>query len=154
MATAVVTSSETRSITLTLIVAVQSSSMLALTIADANSTADSCHVDKIEETTARSPQKRELLARCFTVCQTAVSNIDFRHQVLRLLVKIHNALLEAEVDYISACRCLRILGDGPAISQNILKLLVGPIEQKLLAYQVALDLVESDNQAMLLSVEE
>ena len=57
MATAVVTSSETRSITLTLIVAVQSSSMLALTIADANSTADSCHVDKIEETTARSPQK-------------------------------------------------------------------------------------------------
>jgi 26S proteasome regulatory subunit N2 len=67
---------------------------------------------------------------------------------------MHNALPEAEIDYVSTCRCLQILEDAPAISEIVLKLLVGSTEQKLLAYQVAFDLVESDNQALLLSVAE
>jgi 26S proteasome regulatory subunit N2 len=49
---------------------------------------ESRRADKVEEAISRCPQKKEFFAHVFTVCQTVVSSRDFRHQILRLLVKV------------------------------------------------------------------
>ncbi|CDH53515.1 probable rpn2-26s proteasome regulatory subunit [Lichtheimia corymbifera JMRC:FSU:9682] len=93
-----------------------------------------------------SPSK--LLPYVLEVCMTLVQNLDFRNQVLRLLVSLYHELQEP--DYISISQCLVHLNDHSACNE----LLQGLIEkdQELMAYQIAFDLEESATQDFLLKI--
>lgn len=68
-----------------------------------------------------SPSK--LLPYVLEVCMTLVQNLDFRNQVLRLLVSLYRELQEP--DYISISQCLVHLNDHSACNE----LLQGLIEK-------------------------
>jgi 26S proteasome regulatory subunit N2 len=106
-------------------------------------------LDKVEEVLQRGPTA-ELLPHCFTVSQTLILSRDYRVQVVQLLVKMFNG--SDAPDYLSLCRCLQVLDDAGAVAQILDKLVRGTIEEALLAYQIAFDVCESDNQNFLARV--
>lgn len=107
-------------------------------------------LDKIEEAIARAPAKGPLIAHIFQVSQTLILSRQFRLQVLDVLVRVHATI--ADPEYVSICQCLQFLNRASEVAQILDDLLRGPEEKALLAYQVAFDLVESENQHFLIDV--
>ncbi|KAF7725612.1 proteasome regulatory particle base subunit [Apophysomyces ossiformis] len=93
-----------------------------------------------------SPNK--LLSYVLDVCMTLVQNLEFRNQVLRLLVSLYQNL--EEPDYISVSQCLVHLND-PKTCTEMLKSLIDK-EEALMAYQIAFDLEENATQDFLSKV--
>ncbi|OBZ82826.1 26S proteasome non-ATPase regulatory subunit 1 [Choanephora cucurbitarum] len=91
---------------------------------------------------------QELLSYVLEVCMTLVQNLEFRNQVLRLLVDLYKTLKNP--DYISISQCLVHLNDSSSCA-DMLKSLV---EQKneLMAYQISFDLEENATQEFLSKV--
>ena len=116
---------------------------------------ESLRLDKVEETINKSPDPTAMLTHCFDVCQTLVSNREFRLKVLAVLVKLHKEAVKP--DFISMCQCLQYLGDHESVSEVLSRLVVqeeegGDDMNVLVAYQAAFDLVENENQAFLMNV--
>ncbi|GAA5807641.1 hypothetical protein MFLAVUS_001011 [Mucor flavus] len=90
----------------------------------------------------------KLLTYVLDVCMTLVQNLEFRNQVLRLLVELYKTL--ESPDYISISQCLVHLND-PSSCADMLK---GLIEKKdeLMAYQISFDLEENATQEFLSKV--
>lgn len=111
---------------------------------------ESKRLDVIEDVISKG-NPHELLAFVVEVSMTLVQNLQFRNQVLRLLVKLYNNL--EEPDYVSVSQCLVHLND-PASCATMLKDLVSKNtdESLLMAYQIAFDLEESANQDFLLRI--
>ncbi|KAL1935717.1 hypothetical protein VTP01DRAFT_4857 [Rhizomucor pusillus] len=93
-----------------------------------------------------SPHK--LLPYVLEVCMTLVQNLEFRNQVLRLLVELYQSL--DEPDYISVSQCLVHLNDTTTCAKLLLDLIAKG--QELMAYQIAFDLEESATQDFLSKV--
>ncbi|KAE8712246.1 26S proteasome non-ATPase regulatory subunit 1-like protein B [Hibiscus syriacus] len=75
----------------------------------------------------------------------------FRHEVLRILVKVYQQL--PSPDYLSTSQCLMFLDEPEGVAKILEKLLRSENkEDALLAFQVAFDLVENEQQAFLLNV--
>ncbi|KAI8097880.1 armadillo-type protein [Gilbertella persicaria] len=91
---------------------------------------------------------QELLAYVLEVCMTLVQNLEFRNQVLRLLVNLYKTL--ENPDYISISQCLVHLNDFSACA-DMLKHLVEK-DNELMAYQVSFDLEENATQEFLSKV--
>ncbi len=107
-------------------------------------------LDKIEEAIARAPAKGALIAHIFQVSQTLILSRQFRLKVLDVLVQVHATI--ADPEYVSICQCLQFLNRAQEVAKILDDLLRGPEEKALLAYQVAFDLVESENQHFLIDV--
>ena len=107
-------------------------------------------LDKLEEAISRSENAPAMLSYCLRLSQTFVNRREFRHEVLRLLVKNYQALQQP--DYLSICQCLMFLDNSEAVAIILDKLLRGDKNDALLAYQVAFDLFENEYQKFLLNV--
>ncbi|KAI7851623.1 armadillo-type protein [Circinella umbellata] len=93
-----------------------------------------------------SPHK--LLPYVLEVCMTLVQNLDFRNQVLRLLVTLYRELQEP--DYISISQCLVHLNDSSSCTELLRDLIEK--DDVSMAYQIAFDLEENATQDFLLRV--
>ncbi|KAH8555091.1 armadillo-type protein [Umbelopsis sp. PMI_123] len=111
---------------------------------------ESKRLDVVEDVISKG-NPHELLSFVIEVSMTLVQNLQFRNQVLRLLVKLYQNL--DEPDYVSVSQCLVHLND-PAACSDMLKTLVtkNTDESLLMAYQIAFDLEESATQDFLLKV--
>ncbi|SAM01373.1 hypothetical protein [Absidia glauca] len=90
----------------------------------------------------------KLLPYVLEVSMTLVQQLEFRNQVLQLLVELYQNLQEP--DYISISQCLVHLNDSPAAAK-LLKELIEKNEE-LMAYQIAFDLEEIATQDFLSKV--
>lgn len=90
----------------------------------------------------------KLLSYVLDVCMTLVQNLEFRNEVLRLLVDLYKTL--ENPDYISISQCLVHLNDSTSCA-DMLKSLVDK-ENELMAYQISFDLEENATQEFLLKV--
>lgn len=113
---------------------------------------ESYRLDVVEEAIIKSGKAVELLDYALKVCHTLIVSMHFRHEVLKLLVKLYTSA--EEPDYINICQCLMFLGDAEEVSAILDRLLKGSEEDALLAYQVAFDLHENEIQQFLLQVGE
>lgn len=111
---------------------------------------ESKRLDVIEDVISKG-NPHELLSFVVEVSMTLVQNLQFRNQVLRLLVKLYNNL--EEPDHVSVSQCLVHLND-PASCAVMLKDLVSKNtdDSLLMAYQIAFDLEESATQDFLLKI--
>lgn len=107
-------------------------------------------LDKLEEAITRSENAPAMLSYCLRLSQTFVNRREFRHEVLRLLVKSYQALQQP--DYLSICQCLMFLDEASTVAGILDKLLKGDKNDALLAYQVAFDLFVNEYQKFLLNV--
>ncbi|GAN10768.1 26S proteasome non-ATPase regulatory subunit 1 [Mucor ambiguus] len=90
----------------------------------------------------------KLLSYVLDVCMTLVQNLEFRNEVLRLLVDLYKTL--ENPDYISISQCLVHLNDSTSCA-GMLKSLVDK-KDELMAYQISFDLEENATQEFLSKV--
>ncbi|XP_006652792.1 26S proteasome non-ATPase regulatory subunit 1 homolog A-like [Oryza brachyantha] len=107
-------------------------------------------LDKLEEAIVRCDNIHGALSYCINLSHQYVNHREYRFEVLRCLVKIYQTL--PHPDYLSICQCLMFLGEPETVANILDKLLSGSEDDALLAYQIAFDLVENENQAFLLNV--
>ncbi|VAH09610.1 unnamed protein product [Triticum turgidum subsp. durum] len=107
-------------------------------------------LDKLEEAIARCANIHGALSYCINLSHQYVSHREYRSEVLRCLVKIYQTL--PHPDYLSICQCLMVLGEPETVANILDTLLSGSQDDALIAYQIAFDLVENENQAFLLNV--
>ncbi|KAK5841047.1 hypothetical protein PVK06_009955 [Gossypium arboreum] len=108
-------------------------------------------LDKLEEAITKSENVHAILAYCTHVSHSFVYRREYRHEVLRLLVKVYQKL--PSPDYLSTSQCLMFLDEPEGVANILEKLLRSENkEDALLAFQVAFDLVENEHQAFLLNV--
>ncbi|KAE8714553.1 26S proteasome non-ATPase regulatory subunit 1-like protein A [Hibiscus syriacus] len=108
-------------------------------------------LDKLEEAITRSENVHATLAYCTNISHSFIYRREFRHEVLRLLVKLYQQL--SSPDYLSISQCLMFLDEPEGVANLLEKLLRSENkEDALLAFQVAFDLVENEQQAFLLNV--
>ncbi|KAI3746909.1 hypothetical protein L6452_09351 [Arctium lappa] len=108
-------------------------------------------LDKLKEAITNSDNVHATLSYCMNVSHAFVNRREYRCEVLRLLVKVYQDL--ASPDYLNICQCLMFLDEPRGVSTILEKLLRSKnIDDAMLAFQIAFDLVENEHQAFLLSV--
>ncbi|XP_059632182.1 26S proteasome non-ATPase regulatory subunit 1 homolog A-like [Cornus florida] len=108
-------------------------------------------LDKLEEGITRSDIVPATLSYCIHISHLFVNRREYRHEVLRLLVKVYQQL--PSPDYLSICQCLMFLDEAEGVASILEKFLRSENkEDALLAFQIAFDLVENEHQAFLLKV--
>ncbi|CAM8903056.1 unnamed protein product [Rhodiola kirilowii] len=108
-------------------------------------------LDKLEEAITRSDNVQGTLSYCINVSHSFVNRREYRHEVLRLLVKVYEKL--SSPDYLSICQCLMFLDEPNGVASILEKLLRSENkDDALMAFQIAFDLVENEHQAFLLKV--
>ncbi|KAI9023487.1 armadillo-type protein, partial [Phycomyces nitens] len=108
---------------------------------------ESQRLDVVKAIVEKGPANK-LLSYVLDVCMTLVQNLEFRNQVLRLLVTLYQGLKEP--DYVSVSQCLVHLND-PSTCAEMLQSLVKKGEE-LMAYQISFDLEENATQEFLSKV--
>ncbi|XP_044739482.1 26S proteasome non-ATPase regulatory subunit 1 [Chrysoperla carnea] len=88
-----------------------------------------------------------MLSYAFQVAMSLIQNRAFRNIVLRSLVELYKGL--ATADYVNMCQCLIFLDDPISVAEILDKLINGPEENELMAYQIAFDLYDSATQQFL-----
>ncbi|KAL8026545.1 hypothetical protein ABFX02_14G035400 [Erythranthe guttata] len=108
-------------------------------------------LDKLEEAVIRSDNVHATINYCIDVSHSFVNRREYRLEVLRLLVKVYQQL--PSPDFLSVCQRLMFLDEPEAVA-NILEQLLRSedVDEALLAFQIAFDLVENEHQAFLLKV--
>ncbi|PKA62417.1 26S proteasome non-ATPase regulatory subunit 2 1A [Apostasia shenzhenica] len=108
-------------------------------------------LDKLEEAITWSDNVHGALSYCINLSHSFVYHWEYRCEVLRLLIKIYQGL--SSPDYVSICQCLMFLNEPEAVATILEGLLrSGNKDDALLAFQIAFDLVENEQQAFLLCV--
>ncbi|KAF8388402.1 hypothetical protein HHK36_027070 [Tetracentron sinense] len=108
-------------------------------------------LDKLEEAIMRSDNVHGTLSYCINISHSFVNRREYRHEVLRLLVKVYEQL--PSPDYLSICQCLMFLDEPEGVASILEKLLRSANkDEALLAFQIAFDLIENEHQAFLLNV--
>ncbi|KAL7087279.1 hypothetical protein ACP275_13G058300 [Erythranthe tilingii] len=106
--------------------------------------------DILQAAIIRSDDIQSTINYCMDVSRSFLNPREYRHEVLRFLVKMYEQL---SPDYSSICQCLMILDDSEGIAEILEKLLRSEyVDHALLAFQIAFDLVENENRAFLLKV--
>jgi 26S proteasome regulatory subunit N2 len=91
------------------------------------------------------------MAGMLEYCQYSATNLltskSFREQVLKVIIQIYEETNEDKLDYCALAQCYFVLNDSGAVA-TILKDLMGrpKKEGRLMAYQIAFDLVDNENQ--------
>ncbi|KAL6548530.1 26S proteasome non-ATPase regulatory subunit 1 A [Orobanche gracilis] len=113
-------------------------------------------LDKLEEAVIRSDNVHSTINYCIDVSHSFVNRREYRFEggcfkVLRLLVNIYEQL--SSPDYLSICQRLMFLDEPEGVASILEKLLRSDnVDDALLAFQIAFDLVENEHQAFLLNV--
>ncbi|KAH6809118.1 26S proteasome regulatory complex [Perilla frutescens var. frutescens] len=108
-------------------------------------------LDKLEEAVLRSDNVHSTINYCIDVSHSFVNRREYRLEVLRLLVKIYQQL--PSPDYLSICQRLMFLDEPAGVAIILEELLRSEnLDDALLAFQIAFDLVENEHQAFLLKV--
>ncbi|KAK6161426.1 hypothetical protein DH2020_004807 [Rehmannia glutinosa] len=108
-------------------------------------------LDKLEEAVTRSDNVHSTINYCIDVSHSFVNRREYRLEVLRLLVKVYEQL--SSPDYLSICQRLMFLDEPEGVISILEKLLRSDnVDDALLAFQIAFDLVENEHQAFLLKV--
>lgn len=115
---------------------------------------DTHRIDKVEEVIAQAVQvnKETILGYAFSLCQSArnVTPREFRLNVIEVLVKYYGTLREP--DYSNVIFGLQYLNRPKDAAHTLDRLLHGSGQDALLAYQIAFDLLETENQGFILKV--
>lgn len=115
---------------------------------------DTRRIDKVEEviSTAIKSGKPGILGYTFSLCQNArnITPREFRLNVIEVLVKYYGTLTVP--DYSNVCYGLQYLNKPKDAANTLDKLLRGSLEDALLAYQIAFDMQETENQGFVLRV--
>ncbi|VFQ64925.1 unnamed protein product [Cuscuta campestris] len=108
-------------------------------------------LDKVAEAIVRSDNIDAALAYCSNVSHNFVNRREFRREVLRLLVVVYQK--SPSPNYLIICQWLMFL-DKPNDAAGILEKLLRSEnrDDALMAFQIAFELLETENQAFLLSV--
>ncbi|CAE5960515.1 unnamed protein product [Arabidopsis arenosa] len=108
-------------------------------------------LDKLEEAITKSKDVQKSLSYCINVSHSFINRIEYRFEVLRLLVNVYQKLTCP--DYLSICQCLMFLDEPQGVASILEKLIRSEDkDDALLALQIAFDLVENEQQAFLMSV--
>ncbi|KAI7751939.1 hypothetical protein M8C21_008261, partial [Ambrosia artemisiifolia] len=108
-------------------------------------------LDKLREAITKSDNVHATLAYCMDVSHAFVNRREYRREVLLLLVKVYQDL--ASPDYLNICQCLMFLDQPDGVASILEKLLRSENkDDAMMAFQIALDLVENEHQAFLLRV--
>uniref|UniRef100_K3WVQ1 Uncharacterized protein n=1 Tax=Globisporangium ultimum (strain ATCC 200006 / CBS 805.95 / DAOM BR144) TaxID=431595 RepID=K3WVQ1_GLOUD len=107
-------------------------------------------LDQVTECIKRSPDVSAALAYCFEICKTVVSHRDFRLKVYEVMVTLYRS--HAPHDYSAICQCLQMLNKHAEVTTILHDLIKSTGNDTLIAYQVAFDLSENENQKFLLNV--
>ncbi|KAL0322669.1 UNVERIFIED_CONTAM: 26S proteasome non-ATPase regulatory subunitA [Sesamum angustifolium] len=108
-------------------------------------------LDKLEEAVIRSDNVHATINYCIDVSHSFVNRREYRLEVLRLLVKVYQQL--PSPDFLSICQRLMFLDEPEGVASILEKLLRSEnLDDALLAFQIAFDLVENEHQAFLLKV--
>jgi len=115
---------------------------------------DTHRIDKVEEVIQQSirSNREYILSYAFNLCQSArnVTPREFRLSVIEVLVRYYGTLLIP--DYTNVIFGLQYLDKPKEAADTLDKLLKGSIEDSLLAYQIAFDLLETENQGFILKI--
>lgn len=115
---------------------------------------DTRRIDFLERTCnlAVSVGKDSVLNYTFNLCVEArnISSREFRSSVMEVLVKSYNALRVP--DYANMCFCLQFLNQPTEIAKVLYDLIKSNEEKALIAYQIAFDLVETENQGIIINI--
>ncbi|KAF4317223.1 hypothetical protein BBO99_00008231 [Phytophthora kernoviae] len=107
-------------------------------------------LDQVKECLARSTDVSAALAYCFDICKTVVSNRHFRLKVFEVMLTVYRS--RPTQDYASVCQVLQMLDNHLEVSKILEQLVHGSDRDCLIAYQVAFDLNENENQKFLTNV--
>ncbi|TMW67451.1 hypothetical protein Poli38472_011071 [Pythium oligandrum] len=107
-------------------------------------------LDQVEACITRASDVAAMLSYCFEICRTVVSHRDFRLKVFEVMVKIYRT--HATRDYSGVCQCLQMLDNHAEVTKILEHLIRSSNEDSLIAYQVAFDLAENENQKFLLNI--
>ncbi|KAL6843181.1 hypothetical protein ACP4OV_026894 [Aristida adscensionis] len=107
-------------------------------------------LDKLEGAISHCENLHGALSYCIDLSHQYVNHREYRCEILQRLVKISQTL--PKPDCLSICQCLMFLAEPEAVASIFEKLLSGSTDDALLAYQIAFDLSENENQAFLLNV--
>lgn len=108
-------------------------------------------LDQVTECIKRSPDAAAALAYCFELCKSVVAHRDFRLKVYDAMVALYRS--HAPDAHSNVCQCLQMLGDHAEVTKTLHDLVkTRDSDSALVAFQVAFDLCENENQKFLLSV--
>ncbi|KAI9983838.1 hypothetical protein PInf_007915 [Phytophthora infestans] len=107
-------------------------------------------LDQVKECLARSTDVSAALSYCFEICKTVVSNRHFRLKVFDVMLEVYRS--RPTQDYASVCQILHMLDNHVEVSKILEQLVRGSDRDCLVAYQVAFDLNENENQKFLMNV--
>ncbi len=107
-------------------------------------------LDKVEEAVRRAANKGEIMKYTLGVCQYLTSRRQTRQGVFKLLVAMQRE--QPQPDFAAMCVCLQFIDKAEDVARVLEELIRGDEDQALLAFQIALDIVESENQRFTLSV--
>ncbi|RLN86739.1 hypothetical protein BBJ28_00012245, partial [Nothophytophthora sp. Chile5] len=107
-------------------------------------------LDQVQECLARSTDVSAALAYCFEICKTVVTNRHFRLKVFEVMLTVYRS--RPTQDYASVCQVLQMLDNHLEVTKILDQLVRGNDRDGLIAYQVAFDLNENENQKFLMSI--
>lgn len=113
---------------------------------------DTNSVEKVDEVcrSAIAAGKEQLLDYAYNLCQGArnITSRKFRLSVVDVLVKFYETL--PDPDFSNMCFGLQYLDRPLEVAQVLQRLLAGSPENALMAYQIAFDLLDTENQGFIL----
>lgn len=117
---------------------------------------DTRRLDKVKEvvSTAISSKHEEILGYTFNLCKSArnITPREFRLSVIEVLIENYHSALSTP-DYTNVCFGYQFLNKPQEVAETLDSLLrSGDIKDELLAYQIALDLQEAENQGFVLKI--
>ena len=106
--------------------------------------------DKVREAIEKSGKVEEMLSYTYTVSRTCVKQKRTRDELLRLLLLIYESKQGGHFDYFKILKCQFFLNHPEATALLLTKL----VEQgkHLIAFQLAIDVQETENQPFLSEV--
>ncbi|GJR63278.1 26S proteasome non-ATPase regulatory subunit 1 homolog A [Tanacetum coccineum] len=108
-------------------------------------------LDKLKDAITNSDNIDKSLSYCRNISHAFVNQRAYLYEIFRVLVEIYQGL--ESPDNWNFCQCLMFLNNPEGVSVILEKLIKSKtIDDTLLAYQIAFDLVENDCQAFLSSV--
>jgi len=111
---------------------------------------ESHRLDVVEKAIHSSDSPKSLLRYMFEICQTLVAQREIRREVLKLLIKLHND--QQNVDFPAIVSCHLLLGEAEPVSKLLFEMIKSDSDSVILAFQIAFDLVESENQLFIVEV--
>lgn len=105
---------------------------------------ESRRLDKVKEAIEKSNDIEEKLSYTFTIAQNIIKHKDFRTEVLRLLLLIYEHKQGGKFDYYKIVKCQFFLSIPDACAILLGRLI--QTEDYLVAYQIAFDILDNENQ--------